>query len=247
MSDVLIACHSINMGYSRQVILPEVTLDIRQGDILGILGPNGAGKSTLLKTLLGIIPPLTGAISFPAGTERIRFGYVPQRQVVDETYPLTVEEIVMMGRYGRLRPGQRPGKDDREAVHCAIEEVGLDALKNRLYRELSGGQKQRILMARALASDPTILVLDEPTTDMDLASERSIIELISSFHTNYQLTILVVSHLLYIVLTLATMAAFVDRKVMLVPIEQARQAETLSAFYGVPVRTADLGGVHVAI
>ncbi len=243
----LISCAQVNMGYGRQVVLPGVSLKVQRGDVLGILGPNGAGKTTLLKTLLGILSPVHGAITYPAGREQVRFGYVPQRQVMDETYPLTVAEVVIMGRYGRLRPGRRPQREDRDAVILALEEVGLPHLAERPYRELSGGQKQRTLIARALVGDPTVLVLDEPTTDMDLGSERSIMELIARFHTEQSLTILVVSHLLYVVLSLATTVALVNEQVTVVPIAEARQSACLSAFYGIPVRVADLGGVHVAI
>jgi ABC-type Mn2+/Zn2+ transport system ATPase subunit len=235
------------MGYGRQVVLPDVSLQIQRGDELGILGPNGAGKTTLLKTLLGILSPVQGGITYPEGRNHVRFGYVPQRQMVDETYPLTVAEVVMMGRYGRLRPGRRPQHEDRDAVTLALEEVGLPFLAERPYRELSGGQKQRILIARALVGDPTVLVLDEPTTDMDLRSERAIMELIVRFHTEQSLTILVVSHLLYVVLSLATTVALVNEQVTVVPIAEARTPECLSTFYGIPVRVADLGGIHVAI
>lgn len=247
MTKPLIACTDVAMGYGRRRILTDVNIEIHRGEAMGMLGPNGAGKTTVLKTLLGIIPPVAGTLAFPAGRSQVRFGYVPQRQVVDETYPLTVTEVVLMGRYGLLRPGQRPRPDDDAATASALEEVGLSHLAHRAYRELSGGQKQRILIARALVGDPTLLVLDEPTTDMDLRSERSIMELIARLHTEHGMTILIVSHLLHVVLSLATRVALVDHAVTVVPIAEARRPECLSAFYGVPVRVADLGGVHVAI
>jgi len=247
MTIPLIECTHVAMGYGRRRIIPDVSLQILRGEVLGILGPNGAGKTTLLKTLLGILPPVAGALTYPAGRDQVRFGYVPQRQVVDETYPLTVAEVVLMGRYGLLRPGQRPRPVDHQATAIALEEVGLSHLAQRSYRELSGGQKQRILIARALVGEPTVLVLDEPTTDMDLCSERSIMELIARFHIEQGMTILMVSHLLHVVLSLASTVALVNDAVTVVPIAEARCPECLSAFYGVPVRVADLGGVHVAI
>jgi ABC-type Mn2+/Zn2+ transport system ATPase subunit len=247
MKSTLISCKNVSMGYGKRPILADVKLNIQRGDALGIIGPNGAGKTTLLKTLIGIIPPIHGRLSFPNGREQVRFGYVPQRQVVDETYPLTVAEVVIMGRYGCLRPGQRPGCEDHEAVIIALDEVGLTHLAKRPYRELSGGQKQRILIARALVGNPTILVLDEPTTDMDLRSERSIIELISRFHSEQELTIIIVSHLLHVVLSLSSTVAFVNQTVTVVPITEARCSEYLSTFYGVPVRVANLDGTYIAI
>ncbi|MHB9025859.1 MAG: metal ABC transporter ATP-binding protein [Armatimonadota bacterium] len=243
----LLTCAHVAMGYGRSVVLPDVSLSVRRGEVLGILGPNGAGKTTLLKTILGILPPIHGRLEFPQGRNAVRFGYVPQRQMVDETYPLTVTEVVMMGRYGRLRPGARPRPADHAAVAQSIDEVGLPDLANRQYRELSGGQKQRTLIARALVGDPVILVLDEPTTDMDLASERAIMELIATLRNEHHMTVLVVSHLLYVVLNLATTVALVNHEVTVLPVEEASQQERLSAFYGVPVRVSTIDGVCIAV
>ena len=247
MNNDLLACAGVDMGYGRKVVLPQVSLSIARGELLGILGPNGAGKTTLLKTLLGILPPVNGKVAYPLGRDQVRFGYVPQRQVVDETYPLTAEEVVIMGRYGRIAPGRRPREQDRAAAALALAEVGLSALAGLPYRERSGGQKQRILIARALVGEPSVLVLDEPTTDMDLGSERAIIELIAQLHRERNLTILVVSHLLYVVLNLATEVAFVQNSVRQLPAAEARRAEALSDFYGIPVHVAELGGKYVAI
>jgi ABC-type Mn2+/Zn2+ transport system ATPase subunit len=247
MESILLQCTHVQMGYGQRVVLPDVELAVRQGDVLGILGPNGAGKTTLLKTLLGIIPPVQGKVVSPGGRGSLCFGYVPQRQVVDETYPLTVADVVMMGRYGRIKPGRRPQEADHAAVTRAIDDVGLAPLTERRYRELSGGQKQRILIARALVGEPSVLVLDEPTTDMDLASERAIMELIGEIRRHRHLTILVVSHLLYVVLNLATQVAFVNGSVDVRPIAEARRAECLSEFYGIPVHVADVGGIHIAV
>lgn len=247
MTSILISCAHVTMGYGRLRILPDVQIDIHRGDALGIIGPNGAGKTTLLKTLLGIIPPVQGRLTYPIGRTEVRFGYVPQRMVVDETYPLTVTEVVMMGRYGRMRPGQRPGNSDQQAVSDVLVEVDLAHLASRSYRELSGGQKQRVLIARALVGKPTVLVLDEPTTDMDLRSERAIMELIARLHAEQRLTTLIVSHLLHVVLNLATTVAFVNETVQVAPIAEARKAEWLSNVYGVPVRVGNLDGIHVAM
>jgi len=235
------------MGYGRKVILPDVSLEVVPGEVLGVLGPNGAGKTTLLKTLLGLLPPVRGTVTFPAGREGVRFGYVPQRQVVDETFPLNAADVVLMGRYGLLRPGRRPGRDDQAAALSSLEEVGMIEHARRMYRELSGGQKQRVLIARALTGQPTVLVLDEPTTDMDVGSERTIIELIQRLRAEHGLTVLVVSHLLYVVLTLATRMALVDRHLEMLPVDDARSSEVLSGFYGVQVQVHTINGMHVVV
>ncbi len=235
------------MGYSGRAILSNVCLDIHHGNSLGILGPNGAGKTTLLKTLLGIIPPVKGKLSYPAGRDKVRFGYVPQRQVVDETYPLTVAEVIIMGCYGRLRPGQRPAKNEINDMIKVLDDVGLPDLINKPYRELSGGQKQRVLIARALIGKPTVLVLDEPTTDMDIRSERTVVELIAHLHNHQNLTIIVVSHLLHIVLSLSKDVTFVNKNVLTLPVEEARDPKVLSDFYETPVCVTNINGYYVAI
>jgi ABC-type Mn2+/Zn2+ transport system ATPase subunit len=245
MSETLIRAGGVAMGYGARPVLAVVDCEVNRGDVLGILGPNGAGKTTLLKTLLGLLAPVRGQVDYPSGP--LRYGYVPQRQVVDETYPLTVGELVLMGRYGMVAPGRRPASADRWHVHRTLAVVGLADLYARRYRELSGGQKQRALLARALVGDPQVLVLDEPTTDMDLRSERAILELIARLRADHGLTVLLVSHLLHVVLSLATRVAFVEDTVRVVPIAEARRPECLSAFYGIPVTVAQLGDLHVAL
>ncbi len=138
MATTIIRCAHVQMGYGREVILPDVELEIARGAVLGIVGPNGAGKTTLLKTLLGILRPVSGQVTFPMGREAVRFGYVPQRQVVDETYPLTVEEVVMMGRYGsctRPASGRRgPAGSDAGAGRGGAAAVGWALLPRALRR-----------------------------------------------------------------------------------------------------------------
>ncbi|MDH7568996.1 MAG: ATP-binding cassette domain-containing protein, partial [Armatimonadota bacterium] len=170
----LIVFEDVVLGYGREPVLSDLSFAIRRGDYLGIVGPNGSGKTTLLKGVLGVLPPLSGRIVRGRdGGREVRFGYVPQINTVDELYPLGVLDVVLMGRYRRIGLVRRPGKEDRERAMAALEEVGIAHLAPRLYRDLSGGQRQRVLMARALAIEPDILVLDEPTNDMDIAAESS--------------------------------------------------------------------------
>src|ERR1041385_3074648 len=172
----LIEFNHTDLGYGRNVVLRDIHFDIEQGDFLGIVGPNGAGKTTLLKAILGLLKPLSGQVSVDAGG--LRIGYVPQRESVDTLFPLTVMDIVLMGRYSRLGPFSRPGKMDHDLAMKALEHVGITNLAHRSYPNLSGGQKQRALIARALVGDPNLLILDEPTNGMDLVSERAIMELV---------------------------------------------------------------------
>ena len=190
----LIEFKNAQLGYgARSIILQDVNLEVVKGEFLGIVGPNGSGKTTLLRTLLGLLKPIGGTVRIQDG---LRFGYVPQRETVDTLFPITVEEIVMMGRYHRLGLIRRPGKEDRLAADRALEHVGIGHLAKRSYVDLSGGQKQRALIARALASEPDVLILDEPTNGMDLASEHSLLELTRHLHEVDQLTVILVSHLL---------------------------------------------------
>jgi ABC-type Mn2+/Zn2+ transport system ATPase subunit len=162
-STELLRFENASIGYGRRTILRDLNFSIRGGDYLAIVGSNGSGKTTLLRAMLGLLKPLSGSISAVAG-RTLHLGYVPQLQSVDEYFPLTVSEVVLMGRYGRLGALRRPAKADRERAHAALNEVGIAHLSTRLYRELSGGQKQRALIARALTSGPDLLVLDEHNT-----------------------------------------------------------------------------------
>ena len=164
-------------GYARQPVLAGVDLDVRRGEVLAVRGPNGAGKSTLVRGLLGLSEVLDGDVRlFGRSREDFRewhrVGCVPQRHTVVGNVPVTVRELVSSGRLNRLRVWQRFGEADRCAVDCALEGVGLAGFDRRPLAQLSGGQQRRALVARALAGDPELLVLDEPTAGVDAANQR---------------------------------------------------------------------------
>jgi ABC-type Mn2+/Zn2+ transport system ATPase subunit len=192
MEQEIIKLENISIGYGKTVIVENINLSIYENDFIGIVGPNGAGKTTLLKTLLGNLKPLKGNVN----TGSYRFGYVPQRDTVQPLLPYTVQDVVMMGRYSLMGVFARPSKKDYEKVNTSLEKVGINHLKNERYNDLSGGQRQRTLIARALAVEPDILILDEPTNGMDTPSHHSLLNLITSLHEDTRLTILLVSHLL---------------------------------------------------
>jgi len=225
-----------DLGYARRRVLTGVTLTICEGDFLGIVGPNGAGKTTLLKVILGLLRPLSGKVIRP--TAELRIGYVPQRESVDTLFPLTVLDIVLMGRYARLGPFARPGRVDREAAMHALEHVGIAELAHRPYPDLSGGQKQRTLIARALVGEPNLLILDEPTNGMDLVGERAIMELVRRLHEEDQITVLMVSHLLNTVVNYAHRIAIVG--------EGTLRAGTVSEMV-TPERLSDLYKMDVQV
>jgi manganese/zinc/iron transport system ATP- binding protein len=151
----------------------DISFQIPKGLLVGLLGPNGAGKSTLLKAALKLIKPLSGKITFSGSV-----AYVPQRETVDWDFPITAEEVVLMGRYGKLGLFGTLRKADREAAAAALDQVGLGAYKHRQISEFSGGQQQRLFIARALVQNADLFLLDEPFAGVDLATERAIMDLL---------------------------------------------------------------------
>jgi ABC-type Mn2+/Zn2+ transport system ATPase subunit len=192
LNNEIIKFSDVSIGYGNKRILQNINFSILENDFVGIVGPNGAGKTTLLKTLLGNLKPLSGEIS----GDKVQFGYVPQRDLVQPLLPYSVHDVVMMGRYSLMGILSKARKEDEEIVNDCLAHVGIEALKNQRYNSLSGGQRQRTLIARALAVQPRILILDEPTNGMDTPSHYSLLELISQLHDESNLTVLIVSHLL---------------------------------------------------
>ncbi|HEX2657908.1 MAG TPA: metal ABC transporter ATP-binding protein [Polyangia bacterium] len=221
----LIALNRVEVGYHRTAVLPPLDLAIEAGDAWGIVGPNGSGKTTLVRTLLGLLKPVRGTLELPS-RRRPRFGYVPQRAAVDVGFPLTAFEVALMGRYGLLGPLRRPGAVDHQRTRAALADVDATDLAQRPFHALSGGQRQRILVARALASDPEILVLDEPTNGMDLPSERAMLELVRSF-TARGIAVVLISH------QLGAVADHVDKLVVVAghehPVAVGPRAELLTS------------------
>jgi ABC-type Mn2+/Zn2+ transport system ATPase subunit len=164
--------------YERVVALEDATLHLDTPAAVGVVGPNGAGKSTLLKAIAGLVRPVAGSVRvfgqlpyrLPPGT----IGYVPQLDEIERTFPVTVRDVVAMGRYPRLRPLQALSANDRGAIEGALHDLGLGPLASRRISELSGGQQQRTFLARALCQEPRLLLLDEPTTGVDAATEEAL-------------------------------------------------------------------------
>jgi ABC-type Mn2+/Zn2+ transport system ATPase subunit len=183
------------VGYGRKAVLPEVNLSLGRGSFTGLLGPNGSGKSTLLKTVLGILPPMSGRICLhPVNGHEPVLGYVPQRESLDPIYLLSAFEVVLMGVCGRVGPGRFISKAERDWARECLAQTGAASLAGKLFSELSGGQKQRVLMARALVTKPDLLMLDEPISGIDASASRSIMELLRELHQKQQQSILMVSH-----------------------------------------------------
>ncbi len=234
----IIELDHVTVRYPFHVALEDITLHVPAGRFLVIVGPNGAGKTTLLKTVLGTVRPTEGEVrvfgKYPwkLGAERRRVGYVPQVVTVDMTFPVRAREVVMMGRYGRIGLGRRPSAKDREAVARAMERVGVTPLAQEPIARLSGGQRQRVFVARALANDPELLLLDEPTTGVDIATTESFYELLKRLQAD-GMTILVVSHDIGVVAKYADSVACISQRMALHgnP-EEMHSGAVLACMYG---------------
>ncbi len=171
----------ISAGYGGRTALEHVTISVEPGSLLAVVGPNGAGKSTLLKLMAGLLRPWSGRIEMlgaPPGREARRIAYVPQAELVDWAFPVTVEDVVMMGRFPRLGPVRRPGADDRRAVGEALAKVHMDNHRHTQIGRLSGGQRRRVFLARALAAEPDVFLLDEPVTGIDATTQELLMDLL---------------------------------------------------------------------
>src|SRR5438445_1611586 len=194
MAEAIVRFQDVTLGYDGIPVLEGLTLNVHTGDFIALLGPNGCGKSTILKGMAGIIQPLRGAIRSVLNERPGRFGYVPQRETIEMVFPLTVFQVALMGTYGRVGPGRPVTHAKRELVRGCLDDVGLGDLQRKPFPALSGGQRQRVLIARALAAEPDILLLDEPLSGIDLRAAQVIMDLIERLHRERRLTIVMVSH-----------------------------------------------------
>lgn len=223
------------LGYGRRAVVTGVDLTLHAGDFLGVLGPNGAGKSTLLKTMLGLIKPLKGHVKLHgASLGAPRFGYVPQKEKLDAIYPLSVREVAAMGAYRNFELLRRlRGRPHDDLVRQCLRECGVLDLAERRYSDLSGGQRQRVLIARALAAEPELLVLDEPLAGIDVPTQRALLRLFQEFKERRRLTILMVSHRLQAERDLFTHIAWVaDGKADHGPAERMLAARHITEIFG---------------
>ncbi|NTV02762.1 MAG: ABC transporter ATP-binding protein [Chlorobiaceae bacterium] len=195
MNEAVIVCDRLGVTLGGMKVLDGLSMTVYKGDFLAVLGPNGGGKTTLLRVILGLEQPSSGTVTvFGArpGHAPGRIGYVPQRLFFDRDFPISVEEVVLMGRLPRRRLIQRYGRIDRDRAHEAIETVGLARLKHKRIGTLSGGELQRALIARALAGEPELLLLDEPTASVDPDMKTTVYDLLDRLKERH--TIVLVTH-----------------------------------------------------
>ena len=205
---------------SEGVVLDGITLNIAKGDYLGVIGPNGAGKTTLLKLILGLLRLRRGSIrlfgeDITNFKDWWRIGYVPQKAAnFDKNFPATVYEVVLMGRFGRLGLFHRANDKDKKIVKDVLEKVGMWQYKDRLIGDLSGGEEQRVFIARALATEPEIVFLDEPTTGVDMKTQGEFYALLKKLNEEMNLTLVLISHDVHMVTHEAKHVACVDKSLI---------------------------------
>ncbi|WP_299023996.1 metal ABC transporter ATP-binding protein [uncultured Thermanaerothrix sp.] len=176
----IVRAADLSVRYESGFALERVSFEVIKGERLAVVGPNGAGKSTLFKVIAGILPPTSGRVEIYGGApgEHICVAYLPQRSMVDWRFPVTVYDVVMMGRVGRIGLLRRPRREDHQKVRQALERVGLSDLATRQIAQLSGGQQQRMFLAQALAQEAELMLLDEPFTGLDLPSQNELLDLL---------------------------------------------------------------------
>jgi zinc transport system ATP-binding protein len=189
----------VSFAYAKEKILEHMIFRVTSGDFVALVGPNGAGKSTLIKLCVGLLTPTCGQIRVfgePVvnSSSKLNIGYVPQNSLKDRSFPVTVEEVVAMGRVRALGMGRYLRKSDNKIVEDSLNLVEIGNLRKKIIGELSGGQQQRVLLARALATQPKLLVLDEPTAGVDTNAKENIYRHLKELNQNLGITILMVSH-----------------------------------------------------
>ena len=185
----------VTARYDGTPALENVSFRVRRGDQVAVVGPNGAGKSTLFNIIAGILKPQQGVVRIAGSgpSDHICIGYVPQRNRIDWRFPVNVEDVVMMGRIGKIGLLRRPGREDRQKVRDALAKVDMLSFAHRQIGELSGGQQQRVFLARALAQEAELLLLDEPLAGLDMPSQEAILRILSQMRAD-GITILVATH-----------------------------------------------------
>jgi zinc transport system ATP-binding protein len=215
-SQTIIELKDVCFSFNEAEVVKDVSLEIHKGDYVGVIGPNGGGKTTLMKLMLGLLTPKSGTVKL-FGTDIQNFrdwpkiGYVPQKNSFDTQFPITVEEVVAMGRYGKLGLFHSPSQEDTKIVQQALAQVEMLSFRNSQISDLSGGQQQRVFIARALATEPEVVFLDEPTVGVDVKTQKQFYALLRKLNRELSLTLVLVSHELDVVAHESTELGYINR------------------------------------
>lgn len=233
--EVPLEVHDLTVAYQKKPVLWGIDLAVPHGKLVGIVGPNGAGKSTLIKAVMGLLPSSSGWVKIfgkPCHENLLRVGYVPQRESVDWDFPVSVMDVVLMGRYGKLGLVKRPSKSDREVARHCLEMVKMLPFANRQISNLSGGQQQRVFLARALAQESDLYLMDEPFAGVDAATETAIVTLMHDLKAKGK-TLMVVHHDLPTAKSYFDMLLLLNMRVVAFgPTEEVFTYELLQKTYG---------------
>ena len=239
----------VTVAYDRKPVLWDIDYDAPAGALVGVVGPNGAGKSTLIKAVLGLVPLASGRIEVfgePARKQRGLIGYVPQRESIDWDFPVSALDVVAMGRYRRIGWIRRVGRADRAAAMHCLEQVGLASLAHRQISQLSGGQQQRVFLARALAQEARLYLMDEPFAAVDAATERAIVEILRRLRDEGR-TCLVVHHDLHTVREYFDHVMLLNMRIVAAgPTETVFTDENLGKTYGGRLTFMEKAGAALA-
>ncbi|MCP3996653.1 MAG: metal ABC transporter ATP-binding protein [bacterium] len=240
-----VAGDRVVLGYPGTIAIAESTFTIPRGLVTAVIGPNGSGKSTLLNAIAGLMEPLSGTLDVPARSAAgHRIAYVLQTTKVNDALPITVREVVAMGRYSGLGYYRRLRAEDREAVDTAMQRVGIEAMGKKHLHELSGGQRQRVFVAQGLVQDHDVLLLDEPLTGIDLPTARAIDEVIHDERTR-GCTVIMTTHDLSEAMVADHVVLLSGRVVAAGPPDEVLATENLSAAYGQSLLHVDQGNVFI--
>lgn len=204
----IMRAQDLKIGYRGSPVLPPFSFELLPGQVTCIIGHNGSGKSTLLKSILGLIPILGGKLEL---SQNVRIGYVPQRETMDPIYPVRVIDLVETGRYGIRGVGRRLKLEDKAKIESSMNSTRIGSFKLRLFRSLSGGEQQRCLLARAICTEPQILILDEPTASMDEAGAKETMEMTLRLAKEHKAAVLMVNHFIDLVAQISDQVVLLDR------------------------------------
>lgn len=236
----LLRCENIKLGYDNRTVVENLNFEVQSGEYLCIIGENGSGKSTLMRTLLNLQKPVSGVIMMEEGLQASQIGYLPQQTQVQKDFPASVYEVVISGCLNRC--GWRPfySKAEKQLVRKVMQQLGIEGIAKRCYRELSGGQQQRVLLARALCAARKMLLLDEPVAGLDPIVTAEMYELIEKLNKEYGITIVMISHDIQAAMQYASHILHIGNQ----PVFFGTKEEYLNTAIGQSFMTVEGGGGH---